>query len=84
YLVSPYIGTGQENAPLHKLGGSGWSKEKNKISHILYDHAAKLLDLYAHRASKKGFSFNKHEKKYKIFCKDFPFSLTEDQKKSLN
>ncbi|CAL4321961.1 transcription-repair coupling factor [Buchnera aphidicola] len=81
HLISPYTGISQENIPLHKLGGSNWIKEKKKIHHILYDHAVKLLDIYAHRASKTGFSFQKNTEEYKIFCKDFPFELTLDQKK---
>lgn len=79
YLVSPYIGTSQEHIPIHKLGGDAWKKEKKKINKNLYDHAAILLDIYANRLSKKGFSFQINQEKYQNFCKDFPFNTTLDQ-----
>ncbi|WP_422667215.1 transcription-repair coupling factor [Buchnera aphidicola] len=81
YLITPYHAISQENIPLHKLGGSGWTKEKKKIYSTVYDHAVKLLDIYANRASKKGFSFKENKEKYQIFCQDFPFETTLDQKK---
>lgn len=81
HLVSPYVGTSKENAPLHKLGGDRWNKEKKKISKTLYDHAANLLDIYARRAFKKGFSFKKNIEKYKFFCDNCPFETTLDQNK---
>ncbi|QCI24365.1 transcription-repair coupling factor [Buchnera aphidicola (Muscaphis stroyani)] len=81
HLVSPYTGTQKNNAPLHRLGGESWKKEKKKISKHLCDYAAKLLDIYSKRKSQKGFSFQKKEKKYNLFCKDFPFNTTPDQKK---
>ncbi|WAI11497.1 MAG: transcription-repair coupling factor [Buchnera aphidicola (Macrosiphum albifrons)] len=79
HLISPYTGTSIENAPLHKLGGDDWNKEKDKISKIIYDHAAQLLHIYSNRASKKGFAFKKDPKKYKNFCNDCSFTTTSDQ-----
>lgn len=81
YLVSPYTETSIEDAPLHKLGAEEWNKEKNKISNIIYDHAAHLLDIHAKRAAKTGYSFSIDKKLYKIFCKDCPFEITQDQNK---
>ncbi|QCI21017.1 transcription-repair coupling factor [Buchnera aphidicola (Hyperomyzus lactucae)] len=79
YLVSSYTKKSMEHAPLHKLGGEEWSKEKQKISKTVYDHAAKLLDIYARRASKKGFSFKENKEKYHMFCNDCSFQITQDQ-----
>ncbi|QIQ41881.1 MAG: transcription-repair coupling factor [Buchnera aphidicola (Microlophium carnosum)] len=81
HLVSPYTGTSIENAPLHKLGGDDWNKEKNKISKTIYDHAAQLLQIYAKRASKKGFAFKKDQEKYECFCNHCSFKTTSDQNK---
>lgn len=83
YLVSPYVGSLEKNIILHKLGSDKWDKEKNKISKNLYDHAAILLNIYANRLSKQGFSFKKNEKDYNLFCKEFPFEITLDQKKAI-
>ncbi|WAI18549.1 MAG: transcription-repair coupling factor [Buchnera aphidicola (Acyrthosiphon caraganae)] len=79
HLVSPYTSKSLENAPLHKLGGQDWNKEKNKISKTVYDHAAQLLHIYAKRKSRKGFAFKKDKEKYDCFCKDCSFKTTSDQ-----
>uniref|UniRef100_UPI003F5CF052 transcription-repair coupling factor n=1 Tax=Buchnera aphidicola TaxID=9 RepID=UPI003F5CF052 len=81
HLISPYTETSVENAPLHKLGGDEWNKQKEKISKTLYDHAAQLLDIYSNRASILGFSFKKDEEQYQIFSKDCLFQITPDQDK---
>lgn len=80
HLISSYTEKWMEYAPLHKLGGDEWNKEKQKISKTIYDHAAILLDIYAKRESKKGFSFKKNKEKYKTFCNDCSFKITLDQK----
>ncbi|AHG60088.1 transcription-repair coupling factor [Buchnera aphidicola] len=81
HLVAPYTKTSIKDAPLHKLGGEEWNKEKCKIRKTLYDHAARLLNIYANRASQKGFLFKKNEEIYQIFCKDCLFKITKDQDK---
>ncbi|CAL4322630.1 Transcription-repair-coupling factor [Buchnera aphidicola (Protaphis terricola)] len=83
HLVSPYDKL-EKNITLNKLGNDKWDKEKNKISKNLYDYAAILLNIYANRLSKKGFSFKKYEQEYNLFCKDFPFQITIDQEKAIN
>ncbi|QCI18270.1 transcription-repair coupling factor [Buchnera aphidicola (Aphis nasturtii)] len=83
HLISPYVGNLKKNIVLHKLGHDKWEKEKNKISQNLYDHAAILLNIYANRLSKKGFSFKKNEEEYNLFCQDCLFKITLDQKKAI-
>ncbi|WP_315984303.1 transcription-repair coupling factor [Buchnera aphidicola] len=83
HLISPYVGNIEKNVVLNKLGHDKWNKEKNKISKNLCDHAAILLNIYANRLSKKGFAFKKNEKEYNLFCKEFPFKVTLDQKKAI-
>ncbi|QCI21594.1 transcription-repair coupling factor [Buchnera aphidicola (Hyadaphis tataricae)] len=82
-LISMYNVTSIENAPLHKLG-ENWYKTKKKINKTIYDHAAQLLDIYAHRKSKKGFAFKKYEKIYESFCKDCSFKTTPEQNKVID
>lgn len=79
HLVHPYTVTNHKNAPIHKLGGETWNKEKRKISKTLYDHAANLLNIYSNRISKHGFVFKKHIKKYQFFCNSCTFKITSDQ-----
>ncbi|QCI15969.1 transcription-repair coupling factor [Buchnera aphidicola] len=79
HLISSYTDSSIKNAPLHKLGSDEWHKDKKRISKTVHDHAAKLLEIYAKRESKKGFSFKHDEKKYQMFCKDCLFETTNDQ-----
>ncbi|ALD15243.1 transcription-repair-coupling factor [Buchnera aphidicola (Aphis glycines)] len=83
HLISPYSGNSEKNIVLHKLGSNKWDKEKNKISKNLYDHAVILLNIYANRLSKKGFSFQKNEEQYNLFCQDCLFQVTSDQKNAI-
>lgn len=82
-LISPYVKIFGENIPLHRLGSDNWNKEKKKIDKKLYDHAAILLDIYAKRSSRDGFSFQINEKKYQLFCQEFPFNITADQDRTI-
>ncbi|CAL4321062.1 Transcription-repair-coupling factor [Buchnera aphidicola (Periphyllus testudinaceus)] len=69
---------------LNKLGNKNWKKETKKISKQIFDTAAILLNTYSNRSSSNGFSFKKNTKKYKKFCKNFPFTPTPDQYKVIN
>lgn len=79
HLVLPYNESPIEHAPLHKLGGEEWYKEKNKINNIIYDHAAYLLKIYAKRIVEKGYPFRIDVKSYQDFCNDCLFKITKDQ-----
>ncbi len=84
HLISRYSGGMEENTPLHKLGGDAWPRAKQRAVERLRDVAAELLDVYAQRASKSGFSFKYNRKQYQMFCRTFPFETTPDQQKAIN
>jgi len=84
HLISQYQSYTNTNIPLDKLGNSNWKKEKHKVFKKIHDYAAKLLDTYSLRISKKGFSFSIQYTKYKKFIKKFPFTTTPDQEKVIN
>ncbi|HXK00448.1 MAG TPA: transcription-repair coupling factor [Buchnera sp. (in: enterobacteria)] len=84
HLISHYTGYSDNNLILHKLGSNDWNQERNKTIKKINDTAAMLLDIYANRNSKKGFSFKIDTEKYNLFCNDFPFTITEDQKKVID
>lgn len=65
HLISRYAGSADENAPLHKLGGDAWTRARQK--------AAELLDIYAQRVAKTGFSFQHNREQYQLFCQTFLF-----------
>lgn len=79
HLISRYSGSEEELAPLHRLGSEQWQKAKDKALKQIRDTATELLDIYAARAARKGFSCEDPEEDYRTFCADFPFEETPDQ-----
>ncbi|MBB1487514.1 transcription-repair coupling factor [Oceanospirillum sediminis] len=79
HLISRYSGGTDDNAPLHKLGTEQWEKAKRKTAEKIRDTAAELLDIYARRAARKGFSHDMPEQSYEAFAAGFPFEETPDQ-----
>ncbi len=78
-LISRYTGASPDNAPLHRLGSDQWEKAKRRAIKKIRDVAAELLDVYARRAARPGFSFHWPEIEYRTFESGFSFELTEDQ-----
>ena len=83
HLVSRYTGADNESAPWHKLGSDTWSRIKEKAAQRARDVAAELLDIYARREAKKGYSFDTNMHEYVTFSADFPFEETPDQEKAI-
>lgn len=83
HLISRYTGGAMETAPLHRLGGDTWQKEKSKAEEKISDVAAELLDIYAEREAKRGFQFERPNEDYFAFADSFPFEETEDQRSAI-
>jgi len=83
HLISRYTGANAETAPLHKLGSDKWEKAKRKAAEKAHDVAAELLDIYAQREAKPGFSFIADEDAYTRFAAHFPFEETPDQEAAI-
>ncbi|MDC0602372.1 transcription-repair coupling factor [Aliiglaciecola sp.] len=84
HLISRYSGGDLDSAPLHNLGSDTWSKAKKKAAEKVRDVAAQLLDVYARRAAKPGFSYTIDWPEYQSFSDSFPFEETDDQQKAIN
>lgn len=84
HLITRYSGADEEHAPLHRLGTEHWQKAKRKAAEQVRDTAAELLDIYAKRAAKKGFSFADPKEAYDTFSNSFPFEETPDQQKAID
>lgn len=82
HLISQYSAM-QTSAPLSRLGSDQWEKTKKKAVEKAYDVAAELLDIYAQRAARKGFTFTKSDEQYFQFASSFPFEETPDQAKAI-
>lgn len=83
HLISRYTGAGPETAPLHKLGGEQWQKVKRRAAEKARDVAAELLEIYARREARKGYSFHFDEENYRRFATAFPFEETPDQARAI-
>lgn len=79
HLISRYTGATDELAPMHRLGTEQWSKARRKAAEKVRDTAAELLDIYARRNAREGFSFDFPEEDYARFAAAFPFEETPDQ-----
>ena len=84
HLISRYAGSEDGNAPLHRLGGDTWNKTKRRAAEQIYDVAAELLNIYARRAAKEGFSFASPDEIYDQFVSSFPFEETPDQESAIS
>lgn len=83
HLLSRYSGADADHAPLHKLGNDQWEKARRKAAEKIRDVAAELLDVYAMRASQKGYAFAINEESYQKFADGFPFEETADQQDAI-
>lgn len=79
HLINRYSGADASVAPLHRLGSDQWLKARRKAAEKVVDVAAELLDIYARREARKGYSFSFPEQDYQLFANSFPFEETEDQ-----
>ncbi|MFT6615165.1 MAG: transcription-repair coupling factor (superfamily II helicase) [Halopseudomonas sp.] len=83
HLIARYTGGEDDSAPLHRLGSEQWQKAKRKAAEKVRDVAAELLDVYARRGARKGFSFSAPERDYQVFADAFPFEETADQEAAI-
>lgn len=79
HLIGRYSGADPAHAPLHRLGGEQWQKARRKAIERVRDVAAELLDIYAKREARTGFSFEVETSEYRRFSDAFPFEETPDQ-----
>ncbi|MBH8598768.1 MULTISPECIES: transcription-repair coupling factor [unclassified Thermoactinomyces] len=81
--VQKYIGSEEKAPKVYSLGGSEWSKVKNKVRTSVQDIAQDLIELYAKRQQAKGYSFAKDTPYQKEFEAMFPYEETPDQLRSI-
>lgn len=79
YMITKYIGSGEEIPRLHTLGSNRWKKAKESTERAILSYAADLLNMYAHREMKGGFAYPEDGPDFMAFEEDFPFVETEDQ-----
>ena len=81
--VQKYIGSEEKKPKVYSLGGSEWSKVKNRVRSSVQDIAAELIQLYAKRQAAKGYAFSKDTPFQREFDAMFPYEETPDQLRSI-
>ena len=78
-IIQKYASAGGGKPRLNSLGGNEWNKTKAKVRSQIQIAARELLELYAQRQSKKGFSYGEDTVWQTEFEELFPFEETQDQ-----
>ena len=82
-LVQKYVGGGEQEPRLDKLGGTSWEKAKKKVKNSLRELAEELVKLYAVRTVVKGHSFPPPDEFFKEFEASFEYEETPDQMQAI-
>lgn len=80
--IQKYIGSDGKAPKLNKLGGSEWTRVKNKVKQSLMLLAEELVKLYAKRETAQGTAYSPDTVWQRQFEDMFPFEETEDQLKA--
>ena len=83
-MIGKYIGVDGYTPVLDKIGSRSWIKSKEKAKKEVEKLAADLLDLYAKRKVRKGFSFSRPDNYYNEFEASFPYEETRDQLRAID
>jgi transcription-repair coupling factor (superfamily II helicase) len=81
--VQKYVGSEEKIPKVYSLGGSEWSKVKNKVRTAVADIAQDLIKLYAKRQEAKGYAFHEDTPFQREFEAMFPYEETPDQLRSI-
>ncbi len=83
HLISRYSGGDQDTAPLNHLGNDQWQKTRRKAAEKIRDVAVELLDIYARRQARQGYTYTLDSNEYEKFSASFPFEETADQENAI-
>ncbi len=82
-LVRKYSGREGARPKLSNLSRGDWNKKKAQIKEKIDDLADRLIKLYGTRLKIDGYAFPEDDEFQKRFESEFPYSLTDDQARSL-
>jgi len=82
-LVNKYIGNEDRKCKLNKMGGSDWTRTKEKVKSSCMDLAKGLIELYAARQEVEGHIFAKDNEWQRQFEDTFQYEETSDQLKCI-
>jgi transcription-repair coupling factor (superfamily II helicase) len=78
-LVQKYIGQEEKEPKIYSLGGTDWTRVRNKVKSAVQDIAQELIKLYAARQATPGHPFNPDTAWQREFEAMFPYQETDDQ-----
>ena len=78
-VIQKYAAADAKKPKLNKLGTQEWEKTKTKVKTAVSEVAKELVELYAVRANKAGYSFGEDTVWQREFEELFPYEETEDQ-----
>jgi len=81
--VSRYIGAGDAEPTLTRLGTQEWERAKRKARKSVEDLTEELLAIYAERSTSKGFAYATDNNWQRDFEAAFPYNETPDQLKAI-
>ncbi len=81
--IRKYIGEGEAEPKLNKLGSKEWEHTKAKVKSNLREVAKNLIELYAKRKNARGHAFSKDTPWQAQFEESFEYTETEDQLKCI-
>ncbi|MGZ9587092.1 transcription-repair coupling factor [Paenibacillus marinisediminis] len=84
HLIQRYVSSEEKEPKVNKLGGSEWTKVKNKVKASVKDIADDLIKLYAARQTSPGYAFEKDTPEQQEFEDLFPYHETRDQMRAID
>ncbi|XEC94983.1 transcription-repair coupling factor [Paenibacillus tarimensis] len=82
-LIQKYVGSEDKEPKIYKLGGSEWTRVKNKVRSSVQDIADDLIKLYADRQAQPGYGFGRDTPYQQEFEAMFPYDETRDQLRAI-
>jgi transcription-repair coupling factor (superfamily II helicase) len=83
-VIQRYVGADDKNPKLDRLGGKSWKVVKQKAKRAIREIARQLVEIYALRKYRKGFSFSRPDNYFREFEAAFEHEETPDQIKAID
>jgi len=83
HQIQKYAGSEGYTPRLSKLGGSDWSKTKQRVRQKAEAIADQLIKLYSNREHSDGYAFKEYAELEQDFIDRFPYEETKDQDKAI-
>ncbi|MDE3055485.1 MAG: transcription-repair coupling factor [Verrucomicrobiota bacterium] len=84
HLISRYIGVKEETPTLSQLGSKRWQTTRQNAQQEIIGYAKDLLQIYAVRKARGGFTYPLDGSLMQQFEMDFPYVATDDQKLAIS